>query len=370
MRALFLYSGMEWTGSARAFLVAAKGLLSRGYQVTYVCADGSEVEGRVLSAGASIDVVAARMDAVLPRIAWRLQKTIVDNFVEVVFVHSEREQLAAATAIHQAERGALVRRVPAGASLETGNSTRLASRLAASGYLLTTRDGDSNLDLPPRALGAVVADLGVDVASVDAQIGGASGSNGGRVRRGDGLRPIVCVYSPTGKQRAATVLRTLAMLAPRHPDLRLVFLGPSSDDQDLRMHAAALGVNHLVSHLGQRDDYLGVMAEAELGWVVADGDDAGYGALDFMALHVPVITDRGTVAARYVADGITGALLPPGETSAVSATVAALLARDEERVAMGKAGRSRVVRAFTEGAMIDGFTRAAAAARDRSRWVK
>ena len=41
------------------------------------------------------------------------------------------------------------------------------------------------------------------------------------------------------------------------------------------MHAAALGVSPLVHFLGERDDLPIVLAAADVGWVAADGDDAG-----------------------------------------------------------------------------------------------
>jgi glycosyltransferase involved in cell wall biosynthesis len=87
-----------------------------------------------------------------------------------------------------------------------------------------------------------------------------------------------------------------------------------------------------------------------------------------MARRVPVLVQRDTVPARYVADGITGVHLSAGDVAGTAATMASLLAHPDERRAMGNAGRARVARAFTETAMLDGFVRAADAARDRSRW--
>ena len=63
-----------------------------------------------------------------------------------------------------------------------------------------------------------------------------------------------------------------------------------------------------------------------------------------MAMGIPVLADRGTVAGRYIADGITGALLNPGDTPGTAAVVAGLLGNDERRRAMGNAGRARVAR--------------------------
>ena len=77
------------------------------------------------------------------------------------------------------------------------------------------------------------------------------------------------------------------------------------------MHAAALGLTKIVTFAGERDDYLAILRAASLGWVIASGDAAAFACLDFMAMKVAVLAERGPLAATYVADGITGLLLPP-----------------------------------------------------------
>jgi glycosyltransferase involved in cell wall biosynthesis len=105
------------------------------------------------------------------------------------------------------------------------------------------------------------------------------------------------------------------------------------------------------------------MRDAELGWVVAEADTAAFGILDLMALGVPVIAAEGSVAETYVANMISGALVPPEDAATTAATVVTLLMSEEQRTAMGSAARARVAREFPEAAMIDGFEAAVRAAR-------
>jgi glycosyltransferase involved in cell wall biosynthesis len=169
--------------------------------------------------------------------------------------------------------------------------------------------------------------------------------------------------------RITTALRTLALLAERHPELRLVVVGRDADPDDTRMHAAALGVTSLVRFLGDRDDMPAILAAADVGWVAAEGDDGAFGCLDFMAARVPVIAERSVLLASYVPDGIAGVLLPPADPSDTASAVARFLADADTRTAMGNAGFTRAKRDFGEKAMIDGFIAAAAAAGDRSLWT-
>jgi glycosyltransferase involved in cell wall biosynthesis len=247
---------------------------------------------------------------------------------------------------------------------------RWASRFARTAYLFASDVDRRRSEIPKNAIDADIAELGVNIANYPPD--GAK-----KVEREEpvpsealqapSLDYVVCVYDPSARGRAATAIRTISMLAPRHPNLRLMMVGPGSDDEDLRMQAAALRVLHLVSFLGERDDQVDLMRDAHLGWVVADGDTGAFGTLDLMALGIPAVASERGVASRYIAHGISGALYPPDDSASTAASVAGLLKNEGDRVAMGKAARARVTRAFPESAMIDAFDRVANNARTRSR---
>ncbi len=389
MRALFYHPGGRWGGEARAFVAAARGLAARGWHAQVATAPGSPTHARAERAGvpaAPLDDADSFVGAV-----GALARAVRAHAAEVVFAHGERGHAVAAGAAWRAGRGAVVRRVPAGAVLALGSpAARAALRTAPAGLLCTWPEQAEAA--PPRVRpAAVVADVGVAPPAPGAAPAAAA------------PRRLVCAYEPTAHLRAATVLRAAALLAPRHPDLRVVFAGPGAADEGLRMHAAALGIHHLLrAHDPERDGGAlapaaarrydggydggydgeydgghddgdhhgggGVLAGAAIAWVVAEGDDGAYGALDAMAAGVPVLAERGTTAARYVADAITGLHLAPGDVPGTAAVLAQLLAGDDQRRAMGNAGRARVARTYTEAAMLDGFARAAAATRDRARW--
>ena len=360
MRALFYYTAPGWSGSARAFAVAARGLAARGEPVTVACCADTAAEQSFAREG--VEVVALPPGGSVAGDAWRLRNVLRERFVEVVFLHTEREQLVASSAMRMAERGAIIRRVPAGLIASNGRGTQLSSRLAASRLLFAT---EADRARTPGASSEFVAPLGVDVAKVDGIRAAARTSLGVDMD----TQLIVCVTGGMARVRAGTALRTLALLAERHPDMRLALVGPGADHEDVHMHAAALGVSPLVHFLGERGDLPIVLAAADVGWVAADGDDAGFACLDFMAARVPVISERAPLVAHYVPDGIAGVLLPPADPSDTAATVASFLAHGDQRDAMGRAGRTRAQRDFGEDAMIEGFATAAEAAGDRASWA-
>ncbi|HEX6535133.1 MAG TPA: glycosyltransferase family 4 protein [Gemmatimonadaceae bacterium] len=363
MRILFYHEGRAWTGSARAFATLARGLSERGHAVTFACPPETPVEER-LEFG-TYEVLALDADAAAPLAAQRLRRALQERFIQAVCVHGNREQLVAASAARLAERAAVLRRVPVGEPVALTPRARFALRLTTTGFVFGCEEDLRRA--PPITLARLapaVVPLGVSPALYEATRPISRASLGAA----PASRLLVCLYGPEGRARAANILRVVALLVPRHPELRLVLVGPGSDDGDLRMHAAALRITKHVSFLGERDDQLAILAAADLGWVVAGGDDGAYGVLDFLGCRVPVIAERGSVAQLYIPDGIAGLLLPPGDAHDTAAAVARLLAHEEQRAAMGGAGHGRIVRDHTDAAMVDAFERIAEAASDRSRW--
>ncbi len=360
MRVLFHHTAEDWSGCSRAFAVAAQGLVGHGATVTVVCRADSAAEQAFASQG--LDVVSVPITDSVSRDAWRLRTVLKERFIEVVFLHSEREQLVASSAMRLAERGAVIRRIPVGGIVSTGRGARLAEKMATSRLLFSTPMDLARADVGDRGL---LAPLGVDVEKADEMRMTSRGTLGVE----PGTQLMVCVADRKAKGRIHTALRTVALLAPRHPELRLALVGSGCDDDDTHMHASALGVTPLVRFLGERDDMAAVVGAAEVGWVAAEGDDGAFACLDFMAAGVPVIAERTPVLSHYVPDGIAGVLLPPAHPNDTAATVANFLADNNTRVAMGKAGRTRVVRDFPESAMIEGYIAAAKAAGDRALWA-
>jgi glycosyltransferase involved in cell wall biosynthesis len=357
VRACFFHAAREWTGGARAFADAASALHDRGHEVTLVCARGSRVERRFEEAGH--EVIALGVHGGWIRVAWRLRAVLTRHFVEVMFVHTEREQLVAAAAVRLAGRGALVRRVPPLARLTLGGDATLAMRLAATGFLFAL-ESDLRASKPPaRALGAVVAPPGVAAVERRSPSAGAPG-----------VRSIVCVFDETRRARVAIALRAMALLAERHGDLRLVLVGPAGADDALRFQAASLGIGGLAEIVDDATNRAAIqerIVSADVGWVIAAGDAAAFGALDFLAAGVPVLADRDPGSARFVEDGVNGLLGAGLDAPAAAALLASLLADRERHARLSRAAITAAAR-WPLAAMADGFERAAAVARDRTRW--
>lgn len=387
MHVLFLHTAREWSGTARLFSRAARGISERGAKVTFLVTPDTNVHLAVSPRRAPnqprhtpipepFEIIPFSTEGWFLTAARRLRRIFRRWDADVLFVTTDHEHLVAAAACWMSRDAAVVRWTPSGQKLEMGLRGRWATRLARTSFLFATETDRRAANIPKRALESAIAEIGVDVSSYSTDgvkpeaAESAEGDTAIDHRQAEPLKYIVCVYDPTARGRAATAIRTLSMLSPRHPNLRLIIVGPGSDDEDLRMQAAALRVLHLVSFLGDRDDQINLMRDAHLGWVVAEADTGAYGILDLMALGIPTVASEGGVAQRYIAHGITGALYPADDSASTAATVAGMLVSEETREAMGKAARVRVAREFPEEQMIEAFDRAANAARTRGRRPK
>ena len=376
MHALFIHSAREWSGTARLFARAARGLSEQGAKVSLLVTPDSNVhmvvsprrepgQARHTPIPEPFEIIPFSAEGFFYSAARRLKKIFRRWDVDAVFVSTDREHLIAATACWLSRRGAVVRWTPAGKYLKMGPAGRWGSRLAKTTFLFASQTDRHAAHLPKNALPSAVAEIGIDASQYPAHVPPEDAAeHEGDETQAPAPRYIVCVYGPSARGRAATAIRTISMLTPRHPNLRLIIVGSGSDDEDLRMQAAALRVLHLISFLGERDDEIQIMRDAHLGWVVADGDSAAYGILDLMALGVPTIASEGGIAERYIAHGISGALYPPDDSAGTAAAVAGLLVSEEQRDAMGNAAKVRVAREFPEERMIEGFSAAMEIARN------
>ena len=165
-------------------------------------------------------------------------------------------------------------------------------------------------------------------------------------------------------------LRAVALLAGRHPDIRLTLLGPGDRGDAFKLQAAALGIVSLVDM--PRDDATAetdraTVAAAELGWVLSLADDAMFAMLDCFAAGVPVLAERNPLTGRLVRDGESGVLIPALDAPDTAAEIAALLADGARRGRLAGGARAAAA-SWPPAAMAGGFERATAAARDRTRW--
>ena len=147
------------------------------------------------------------------------------------------------------------------------------------------------------------------------------------------------------------LLRMLALLARRFPDLRLLVLGDRSVyEREFEAHARALGVADRVVGTGWLDGPDLQAAYAATDVFVTPSicfDTFGMVNLEAMEHAKPVVATVFGGSPECVEDGVTGFLANPFDIEAYAERIARLLADPGLARRMGEAGRARWLERFT-----------------------
>lgn len=149
------------------------------------------------------------------------------------------------------------------------------------------------------------------------------------------------------------VIRAIARLRDRFPDLVCLLIGDTSpDDSAYRAQIlgqiADAGLAGRVLVTGFRRDVANYIAALEI-LVHASVNPEPFGRvlLEGMALHKPLVASNGGAVPEIVVDGGTGLLFTPGDSESLAARLLVLLEDAERLERMGNAGYQRMSSEFT-----------------------
>jgi glycosyltransferase involved in cell wall biosynthesis len=145
------------------------------------------------------------------------------------------------------------------------------------------------------------------------------------------------------------LLAALARL-PAGLDWRLVHIGGGKLSARLRVEALRLGLADRIDWRGKRDqtEVIAAMREADLfvlpSKIAADGDRDGLPnvLMEAASQALPIISTRVSAIPEFVADGVEGRLVPPGDPAALAGAIASLAADPAARARMAAAALARL----------------------------
>jgi glycosyltransferase involved in cell wall biosynthesis len=159
-----------------------------------------------------------------------------------------------------------------------------------------------------------------------------------------------------GYEYALVALR-LVLEAGTSACLTIVGEGPDGP----RLHAAVrdLGLADNVELIGARPpgDVARLLARSDLLWLPSLAEGISNAALEAMASGVPVVTTDVGGMPEAVEDGVTGALVPPRDPSALARATLAILGDRDLQLRMGRAARERAERDFDLDDQVRAFAR-------------
>jgi glycosyltransferase involved in cell wall biosynthesis len=160
---------------------------------------------------------------------------------------------------------------------------------------------------------------------------------------------LVTVAHLEPHKNQAAVIRAVAALGGRHPELRYLLIGKGPDRDGLEQLAARLGVAGRVVFAGALD-HEAAMQRMARGWlhVMPSVHDAfGVAHVEAMAAGLPAIGGTGTGAEDIAAAGEGMVLVPSGDEGALARAIDRLVTHKRERDSLGTAARRTVAEHFT-----------------------
>jgi len=151
-----------------------------------------------------------------------------------------------------------------------------------------------------------------------------------------------------------TMLQAMVRLADHPKDHVLLIAGAGEDENKLRQLATRLGLDTRVCWLGSRTDVPALMSAAD-GFVMSSSwEGTPMALLEAAASELPVVATNVGGIPEAVEGGRGGYLVAPGEPSSLAMAMDRVMKLDDAvRLAMGRAGRERVLSSYGVDGVVD-----------------
>ncbi len=168
-------------------------------------------------------------------------------------------------------------------------------------------------------------------------------------------RPLIGVVAHLSQEKGHTTLLDAVHLLTRTTDLNfaVVIVGDGKLRPALELMVQRFGLSGRVRFLGFRPDSEALMKCFDIFCLPSLSEGLSSAILAAMAAGRPVVSTTVGGIPELVEDGVTGYLVPPGESEPLAAALARLLASPQLCREFGAAGRKRVEECFTAARKIE-----------------
>ncbi|MCR9277573.1 MAG: glycosyltransferase family 4 protein [Pseudomonadaceae bacterium] len=143
------------------------------------------------------------------------------------------------------------------------------------------------------------------------------------------------------------LLRAMAELLPKHPNLRLIMIGKPKPGGKTDSLIKSLDLTHRIElHHGiSTQSLVSLYGRASIAVVPSEYEGFGLPAAEAMACGVPVVSSDGGALPEVVGDA--GIIVEAGNYKPLAREISALLGDDTARARLAHAGRQRIEKEFT-----------------------
>lgn len=143
------------------------------------------------------------------------------------------------------------------------------------------------------------------------------------------------------RKGALDLVKAAPAIRAARPDVRIVIVGDDPYDDEEPDYAAAVRASDDVEHVGRVGSAAGILGHLDVLVLPSLQEPFGTVVAEAMAAGTPVVATRVDGLPELVTDGVTGALVDPGDTAALAVAVLRVL---DDRAAMSAAARAAAER--------------------------
>jgi len=350
MKIMHLETGMHLYGGAQQVLYLMRGLHARGFKNILVCPTGSAIAETWEQPEDVITLpMSGDLDVGFP---WRFYQLIKQHSPDAIHLHSRRgaDTLGGLAASWARVPAVLSRRVD---NPESRLSIRLKYRLFHKVIAISEciRDGLVKAGLDPQKVTCVPS--AVDTAVFRPGPCEAEWF-GGEFALSPGQPVLATIAQLIPRKGHETLLHSMVVVRQKYPDVRLLLLGLGPLETKIRAWISELGLEGTVTLAGFRDDIHRVLRCIDVLVHPALKEGLGVALLQAASTGVPVVASRAGGIPQVVQDGLTGLLVPPGDSTALAEAVCALLSDKAKARSLGDNAVSRAKAVFAIDRMVDG----------------
>jgi glycosyltransferase involved in cell wall biosynthesis len=181
----------------------------------------------------------------------------------------------------------------------------------------------------------------------------------GRAWSSDGRFTVIMTGRMTPVKQYDVVIEAARRLSREPAGWRFLLVGDGPDRERLQQAARDLVDAGVVAFPVPGTEVLGLVRDADVGVLMTNPKLANEGfsnsIMEYMALGLPVVCGDGGGNPELVREGVTGFIVPQADPGSLADRLVYLRGHEDERRAMGAAGRERVLTELSVGVMVDGM---------------
>jgi len=163
-------------------------------------------------------------------------------------------------------------------------------------------------------------------------------------------RPVIGIVGRLAEQKGHSILLdAMTQIVKEIPDVMLIVIGDGPEKQKLIEKTTSLQLDKNIFWLGawQQNKVFELYAIMDIFVMPSLYEGFGLTAAEAMAACIPVVGTKVEGLSEVIDDGVSGVLVPAGDSDALSETILKFLKNPEKAKTYGKNGRMRADRLFS-----------------------